>query len=377
MTTANSDITTAPKTPSALSKALRGEVFGIIVVLLLILFPFLFAWLTGTSVVDGPSKFWQGQLIAFFIMAVYAMSYDLLIGYTGILSFGHAAFFGGGAYALGLFLKYVGPVVTSSYRITIGSVNITEVLILLGAILLVILVSILLGLVFSAVSARVKGVYFAMISLAMADALYILSKSTDLAKWTGADEGLHGVPVPAWINPTQHRLLFYFVALAFCLIMYLIARKLVDSPTGRVFVALRENENRVRMIGYNPLTYRTLSFVTAAVIAGLAGGLYSLWNMGSTPSMVGVGTTISALIMTILGGIGTLTGPILGAGLMQIVGQFFYQWFGARWPLVFGLIFIGLVIFLPYGIIGTYRLRKQSWKQGWRRLIGLLTGKKS
>lgn len=376
MATANSDITSTPKVPSAFERMLRGDAFGIIVVAFFILFPFLFAWLTGTSVVDGPSKFWQGQLIAFFIMAVYAMSYDLLIGYTGILSFGHAAFFGGGAYAMGLFLKYLAPNVTSAYRISIGDVNVTQILVLIGGILLVILVSMFLGLVFSAVSARVKGVYFAMISLAMADALYILSKSTDLAKWTGADEGLHGVPVPVWINPTQHRLLFYFVALAFCVIMYLIARRLVDSPTGRVFVALRENESRVRMIGFNPLTYRTLSFVTAAVIAGLAGGLYSLWNMGATPSMVGVGTTINALIMVILGGIGTLTGPILGAGLMQIVGQFFYQWFGARWPLVFGLIFIGLVIFLPYGIIGTYRLRKQSLKQGWKRLFGLLTGKR-
>ena len=86
-------------------------------------------------------------------------------------------------------------------------------------------------------------------------------------------------------------------------------------------------------------------------------------------------TTINALIMTILGGIGTLIGPILGAGLMQIVGQFFYQWFGARWPLVFGLIFIALVLFLPYGVVGTYRLKRLEWKQGWQRLWGLVAGK--
>lgn len=376
MSTINSDISTAPKKSTGFFQGLKGETFGIIVVVLFILFPFLFAWTTGTSVIDGPSKFWQGQLIAFFIMAIYAMSYDLLVGYTGILSFGHAAFFGGGAYTLGLFLKYFGAQMTASYRVTVGEVNITEILLLILGIVLVILVSILLGLLFSAVSARVKGVYFAMISLAMADALYILTKSTDLGKWTGADEGLHGVPVPVWINPTQHRLLFYFVALTFCVIMYLIARRVVDSPTGRVFVALRENESRVRMIGYNPLTYRTLSFVISAVIAGLAGGLYCLWNMGATPSMIGVTTTINALIMVILGGIGTLTGPLIGAGLMQIMGQFFYQWFGARWPLVFGLIFIALVVFLPYGIIGTFRLRKEAFKQGWRRLIDLATGKK-
>ena len=375
MAEAKSDLTAAPNRLKGVLQSLRGEWLGLTVVLLLALFPFLFGWFSGTSVQDGPSKFWQCQLITLFIMAVYAMSYDLLIGYTGILSFGHAAFFGGGAYAMGLFLTHIGPKIMGSYKITIGSADITEVLILVAAIFLVVVVVTLLGLLFSVVSARIKGVYFAMISLAMAEAIHILSKATDFGKWTGADEGLHGVPVPLWLNPTQHRLLFYFVALAFCVILYLIARRLVDSPTGRVFVALRENESRVRMIGYNPVTYRTLSFVIAAVIAGLAGGLFALWNMGATPSMTSALTTINALIMTILGGIGTLIGPILGAGLMQIVGQFFYQWFGARWPLVFGLIFIALVLFLPYGVIGTYRLKQLEWKQGWQRLWELVAGK--
>ena len=376
MAEAKSDLTAAPNRFTSAAKSLRSEWLGLAVILLLALFPFLFGWFTGTSVQDGPSKFWQGQLITFFIMAVYAMSYDLLIGYTGILSFGHAAFFGGGAYAMGLFLTHIGPKIIGSYKITIGSADITEVLVLVAAIFLVVVVVTLLGLLFSVVSARIKGVYFAMISLAMAEAIHILSKATDFGKWTGADEGLHGVPVPLWLNPTQHRLLFYFVALAFCVIMYLIARRLVDSPTGRVFVALRENESRVRMIGYNPVTYRTLSFVIAAVIAGLAGGLFAIWNMGATPSMTSALTTINALIMTILGGIGTLIGPILGAGLMQIVGQFFYQWFGARWPLVFGLIFIALVLFLPYGVIGTYRLKRLEWKHGWQRLRELVAGKR-
>lgn len=369
-------LTAAPNQLTRTTQSLRAEWPGLAVILLLALFPFLFGWLTGTSVQDGPSKFWQGQLITFFIMAVYAMSYDLLIGYTGILSFGHAAFFGGGAYTMGLFLTHIGPKIMGSYKITIGNADITEILVLVAATLLVVAVVTLLGLLFSLVSARIKGVYFAMISLAMAEAIHILSKATDFGKWTGADEGLHGVPVPVWINPTQHRLLFYFIALAFCVIMYLVARRMVDSPTGRVFVALRENESRVRMIGYNPVTYRTLSFVSAAVIAGLAGALFSIWNMGATPSMTSAVTTINALIMTILGGIGTLIGPILGAGLMQIVGQFFYQWFGARWPLVFGLIFIALVLFLPYGVVGTYRLKQLEWKQGWRRLWGLVAGKR-
>jgi branched-chain amino acid transport system permease protein len=363
----------APK--NSLAGWLKKDWPGLAAVALLAAFPFIFAWITGTDAVTGPSKFWQGQLITFFIMAVYAMSYDLLLGYTGILSFGHAAFFGGGAYAMALWLRHVAPGIMAQYRVSLpGGADITEALLLLAGVLLVFAVSVLLGLLFSAASARVRGVYFAMISLAIAEALHILSKATDFVKWTGADEGLHGIPVPAWINPTQHRLLFYFVALGFMVAMYLLARRIVGSPTGRVFVAMRENESRVRMIGYNPATYRMIAFLVSACIAGLAGALYSLWNMGATPTMTSALTTIDALIMTILGGIGTLIGPILGAGLMQVVGQFFFQWFGPRWPLVFGLIFIALVIFLPYGIIGTWRQKSPGWKQGWQRFLGLFSG---
>ncbi|MEA3309483.1 MAG: branched-chain amino acid ABC transporter permease [Chloroflexota bacterium] len=339
----------------------------LLVILGLILFPFIFSWLSGTPIDEGTPKFWQGQLIVIFIMAIYAMSYDLLLGYTGILSFGHAAFFGSGAYAMALFLTHVAPQITANYRIMVGHLNITEPLMLLVGFVLAALIAILLGLLYSAVSARVKGAYFAMITLAMASAIHILSKATDFVEWTGADEGLHGVPVPVWLNPTHFRLRFYFLALAFALLMYLLTRRITNSPPGRVFTALRENESRVRMIGYNPAIYRAMAFVTAAVIAGLAGALYALWTMSATPTMTGTGLTMNALIMTIIGGIGTLTGPLLGAALMEFFGHFFYQWFGARWPLVFGVIFIALVVFLPYGIVGTWKLRQAEFKRGWQR----------
>ncbi|MEW6178915.1 MAG: branched-chain amino acid ABC transporter permease [Chloroflexota bacterium] len=370
MTTTKTEIQNLSFKHKSLFSRLRQEWVGLLILLLLAGFPFLFAWLSGTSVIEGPSRFWQGLMITFFIMAVYAMSYDLLIGYTGILSFGHAAFFGGGAYTMALWLTHAVPQISSRYRISLpGGADITEAVLFAAGILLVGLVVTLLGLLFSAASARVRGVYFAMISLAMAESLHILSKATDFVRWTGADEGLHGIPVPAWINPTQNRLLFYFVALGFALAMYLLMRRIVDSPTGRVFVAIRENESRVRMIGYNPVVFRSIAFITSAVIAGLAGALFSLWNMSATPTMTGAVMTINALIMTILGGIGTLIGPILGAGLMQIVGQFFYQWFGPRWPLVFGLIFIALVLFLPYGVIGTWRQKRYVWKQAIQNLF--------
>jgi branched-chain amino acid transport system permease protein len=349
---------------------------ALILLLAFILFPFVISWITGQSVNEGKPKFWQGQLIMFFIMAVYTMSYDLLMGYTGILSFGHAAFFGAGAYTMALWINHVMPNLMSSYRVSLpGGVDITEALLFIIAFVLVIFVSTLMGLLFSGTSARVKGVYFAMITLAMAEAIHILSKATDFVQWTGADEGLHGIPVPAWINPTQHRLRFYFIALFFLVVMFLVIKRVTESPTGRVLVALRENDSRVRMIGYNPAVYRSLALVISAISAGLAGAMISLWNMSATPSMTSALTTINALIMTILGGVGTLTGPILGTGLMQIFSQFFYQWFGPRWPLVFGLIFIALVIFLPYGIVGTWNLRRAEIQQGWQRLIKLFNKK--
>ncbi|MGC9399848.1 MAG: branched-chain amino acid ABC transporter permease [Anaerolineae bacterium] len=337
-----------------------------------VLFPYVFSLLSGTPIDEGRPKFWQGQLIVMFIMAIYAMSYDLLLGYTGVLSFGHAAFFGSGAYAMALFLTHVAADFTSQYRVMISALNVTEPLMLLVGFLLALIVAIVLGLLFSAVSSRVKGAYFAMITLAMAEAIHILSKATDFVEWTGADEGLHGVPIPAWLNPTQFRLRFYFIALAFMLLMYFVARRIIHSPTGRVFIALRENESRAQMIGYNPAVYRSLAFLTSAVIASLAGALYSLWTMSATPTMTGAGLTMDALIMTVLGGIGTLVGPMLGAVLMEFFGHFFYQWFGARWPLVFGLIFIALVMFLPYGIVGTWRLRRRQARRGWERLKKLI-----
>jgi branched-chain amino acid transport system permease protein len=348
---------------SGIGRIFKKETAFLIFIGLMIALPFVINLITGSGLNDGITKFWQGQLITFFIMAVFAMSYDLLIGYGGILSFGHAASFGVGAYAVALLLKHWAPGFIGSVRITIGVVDITEAIILLVVYLVVILVSVLIGLLFAATSIRLKGAYFAMLTLALGSAIHILSKATDFHKWTGSDEGLHGVPLPLWLNPTQNRLTVYFIALGFLLICYLVMKRMVNSPTGRVITANRENEDRMRMIGYNPVIYRTIAFLSASIFAGLAGALYAIWNMSATPSMTSAVTTINALIMTILGGMGTLVGPIIGAGIMQVISQFFYTWFGARWPLVFGLLFVLIVMFLPYGIVGTWRLRKNSIKK--------------
>ena len=191
----------------------EGVLLGLLIVL--ILFPFVMSLITGKGVNEGVTKFWQGQLIIFFIMSVFAMSYDLLMGFGGILSFGHAASFGGGAYAFALLMKHVVPPITQNYRIMIASVNITYAIVLLAVFLVVLLVSVLIGLLFAATSIRLKGAYFAMLTLALGSAMHMLVKATDFHKWTGADEGLHGVPMPVWLNPTQNRLTVYFISLAF------------------------------------------------------------------------------------------------------------------------------------------------------------------
>ena len=357
-----------------LGQFVRKE-WGLLTVLaVLVLFPFIFGIMTGTSASSGPARFWQGLLITFFIMAIYAMSYDLLMGYIGILTFGQAAFFGSGAYGMGLFLKHVAPGIKAGYTISFpGLGDITDFILLIMGFGVAIFASGVMGLLFSALSARVKGVYFAMITLAAAEAVHIVSKASDLIKWTGADEGLQGYRIPDFINPTQNRLLFYFLLLAFLVLTFLVLQRVVNSPTGRVFQAIRENESRVRMIGYNPVIYRTMAFVISGIVAGLAGSWYAIWNLSVSPSTATSSlVTINALIMTIMGGAGTLIGPVVGAGLMQVIGQFFDQWFGPRWPMVFGLVFIALVLFLPYGIVGTWRQKRAGFNEGLSRLLGLL-----
>jgi branched-chain amino acid transport system permease protein len=353
-------------------KVFKRETGFLVFIIIMIAFPFIINLITGTGLNDGVTKFWQGQLITFFIMAVFAMSYDLLIGYGGILSFGHAASFGGGAYAFAMLMKHWAPQFMSSYRIFIGSTDITQAIVLIIVFLVVLLISVVIGLIFAATSIRLKGTYFAMLTLAIGQAFYILIKATDFHAWTGADEGIHGIPLPIWLNPTKNRLTVYLIALAFLFISYLLMKRMTKSPTGHVIVANRENEDRMRMIGYNPVTYRTIAFIVSSVFAGVAGALNSIWNMGASPNMISAITTVDALIMTILGGMGTLVGPIIGAGISQVIQQFFYTWFGARWPLVFGLVFMLIVIFLPYGIVGTWRLRRAEIKMGWGRFIKLL-----
>ena len=313
----------------------------------LVLLPYALALVTGDPLNKGLPLFGQGLMVQVFVLAVFALSYDILMGHIGILSFGHALFFGTGAYTLGILVKY-------------GHWSIPAAV---GA---VILIAALESLVIGVLSLRVHGVYFAMVTLAFATVAFILVEATDFKQWTGAEDGLHGIPVPDLINPTIHRTEFYFLSLAFAVAVFLLVKRFVDSPSGRVWAAIRENEARAISIGYNTLTFKVQATVISGILAALAGALNALWNFGATPLTMDVSTTINALLMAIIGGSGTLIGPMLGAAVLQLLGYLLNTWLGSIWQLVFGLIYILLVLFLPFGIVGTWRARSGTWRSAWR-----------
>ncbi|HRQ14464.1 MAG TPA: branched-chain amino acid ABC transporter permease [Promineifilum sp.] len=301
---------------------------------------------------SGAAKFWQGMIIQILIFAIFAMSYDLLLGYTGILSFGHAMFFGTGGYAIAIL---IGRNFNWSFTMALAAV---------------VIVALIQSIIFGVLSLRVKGVYLAMVTLAFAEMFFILAEAGDFRTFTGADDGLHGFPVPGYLSATDHRTRFYYLTLVFFVAAFLIIKRLVDSPTGKVMVATRENENRATMIGFNTFWYKLTAFVAAGVFAALAGALSASYKVSVTPSMLSLGTTIDALAMTIIGGLGTLVGPVLGAVIIQLLGYWLERWFGASWTLIYGIIFMLIVIFLPFGIVGTLRARSFQLREGWRRIIG-------
>lgn len=341
---------------SSLQKRLRQIIaeqgFLLLIALGLILMPFLIAWLTGSDPSPtrprdaGQSTFWQSLLIQVFIFAILAMSYNLMFGFTGVVSFGHAMFFGMGAYIVGIGVAHL--------KLDLGV-----------AILLALIVSALLGLIVGLVSLRIKGVYFAIFTLAFAQVFFILAKNRLLSSLTGAEDGFF-FSVPEWINPVvKNRLLYYYITLAVLILVFVFIRRLVNSPTGRVFQAIRENEQRAQTIGYNTLVYKLLSIIVAGMIASSAGILHVILNNKQPlPALLGATYTVDPLLSTLLGGIGTFTGPALGAvilhmgenalrGLTITIGSSVFN-VGDYWLLALGIAFIIVVMVFPQGIVGTW-----------------------
>ena len=330
--------------------------------LLFILLPFIVALLSGQSFAGlvrnqgGTPKFVEGLAIEVFILAAFAISYDLILGITGLLSFGHAMFFASGAYVTGILLKSFGW----SLLPTLG---------------MVILVGVVQALLFAIVLPRVKGVTFALVTLGISSVFYILIQSTELNPFTGGDVGLQGVVTPDIINSTAHRMRFYFLALAFITLVYILYKRFVDSPTGRVCIAGRENEMRARMLGYNTFWFKLIALILASVTAAMAGYLFALFQPIVSPYNASMSFTIAAILMTLIGGIGTLSGALVGAFIYRMLDYVLTTWFTQRSIFLLGVIYILIVLFLPYGIIGTLRMQSLQIRSGWNRLIRIFSGK--
>jgi len=328
--------------------------------LILVIVPFIIAWQTESSVcVRGKSFFWQSIFIEVFILATLAMSYNLMFGFSGVISFGHAAFFGIGAYGVGLLMHHLGWPLGISILATL-------------------IVSSVLGFFVSIIGIRIRGLYFAIFTLAFAEIFFILSQNRIMTDITGAEDGFT-FAVPDWINATQNRLTFYYLALFYLIVVYWFIRRLVNSPTGRVMGGLKDNEDRALMLGYNTFWFKTLSIVLAGVLASGSGILRALLNKGASPNVLGISFTMDPLLMTLIGGAGTYNGPVIGAFALRLTEQLLRDAIitigpleiniGERWALILGGIFILSVIVFPTGIVGTWRnLSFSRVRRSWDKL---------
>jgi branched-chain amino acid transport system permease protein len=268
------------------------------------------------------------------IWGIFAMSLDLLMGYAGMVSFGHSAFFGVGGYAAALLLKSAPGA--------------------LAALVLPALAAGLCALVIGFFSIRVSGVYFIMLTLAFSQMFYAVAFQ---AAWLGAEDGLVGVPRPSilgvnLVGPMSFHL--YLVGLSALAAVGL--WRVVRSPFGHVIIGIHDNEARMQAVGYPVNRYKLLVFVIAGIVAGVAGSLYAQFVGSITPDAFFWTASGEVLLMVIIGGTGTLGGAVLGAAAFILL-QSLVSSYTERWMLILGLTFIVFVLFAPGGIVGALRGR--------------------
>jgi branched-chain amino acid transport system permease protein len=268
------------------------------------------------------------------IWGIFAMSLDVLMGYAGMVSLGHSAFFGVGGYVAALAL--------------LKSPGVASGLLLPAA------AAALAALVIGYFSIRVSGVYFIMLTLAFSQMFYAV---TFQAAWLGAEDGIVGVPRLAALGlDTAQPLPFHFYLVGLVVVAALCLWRIVRSPFGHVLRGIHENEPRMEALGYAVNRYKLLAFVIAGTVAGVAGSLYTQLVGSITPDAFLWTTSGEALLMVIIGGTGTLAGSVLGAAAFILL-QSLVSSYTERWMLILGLTFILLVLFAPGGVVGALRGR--------------------
>lgn len=280
--------------------------------------------------------YFVSTMISIFLFAIYALSYDLLIGYVGIASFGHSVFFGLGAYAVAI------------CTVKLGLSFITG---LVAGIIVSAILAVILGLI----TIKVKSIYFNLTTMGISELLYVLAcRMTNI---TGGDEGLQGVK--SLFTGKEGKLYMYYICAALLGLTYLFCYKLVRSNTGKIFQGIRENEKRMELLGYSVYAYKTYGLVIAGIIASIAGAFYVTYTRNASPLMIGPTTTHDAIFMVVLGGTGTLYGSVIGAVLYRFCCQYLGNLWD-RWEILLGIIFVLMVIFSPDGFVGIVR-RIKNW----------------
>jgi branched-chain amino acid transport system permease protein len=271
-------------------------------------------------------------LMKLLCFAMFACAFNLLLGFTKMLSFGHAAYFGSAAYATGW-------LVTVQGWGTIAGI--------LGGVA----VALLLGLIIGAIAVRRQGIYFAMITLALAQLVFFVCLQAD---FTGGENGLQGIPrgnLFGFIGLDNDRVMYYFVLAVFVAVFVLI-RRVVHSPFGQVLKAIRANEPRAVSLGYKVDRYKLMAFVLSAGLSGLAGSLKALVLGFVTLSDVSQTNSGEVILMTLLGGSGTFLGPVIGANIVVTLQEYLSEVVGAWVSVIIGAIFVVCVLVFRRGFVG-------------------------
>ncbi len=278
------------------------------------------------------------------VLALAAMSLNFLLGFTGVLSFGHAAYFGLGAYGVGMTIKYLVP--STPLGILVGVAVGTVAAAVIGAMIV-----------------RLRGVYFAMVTIAFAQVFFFIAFRWNAV--TGGDDGLSGWRrVPIDLGFTQldilgnDKALYYFILFCFAVCVGLMAF-LLRSPFGRTLLAIRENERRARFLGIPVEQHIWLSFVLSCAFVSVSGALYAILNNFADPRALRWDQSGDFVIMAVLGGMRSFWGPLIGAGIFVVL-QDYVSSRTDNWQFFIGLFFVLIVLFFPRGVLGMLRRRSAT-----------------
>ena len=296
------------------------------VIVMLCLLPFILARFGQTG------EFWTWVATEMIIMALFATSLNLILGFGGMVSFGHAAFFGVGAYTVALLMKKAGVS-------------------LLFALIAAPFTAGIAAAVIGWFCVRLIGLYFAILTLAFGQLLYMVT--FQWYTFTGGDDGIHGIPKPEFLGPIN----YYLLCLIVFLICFLVMRMIVNSSFGLSIRLTRENLERAKFIGINVRRYQLINFIIAGVFAGMAGGLFTELNRFAQTEFLHWSRSGDAIFACLVGGMYSFVGPAIGSSILiflHIILQQIHQSLVEVWAIILGIILLGVVLFAPEGMVGLY-----------------------